>query len=284
MSSLSNGRDHFQFLGWLVFFFIFILFLIVHVSKQCRPRFLRRLIWFYTVCQGHENGTLDIHIWAATWQNQQYGCAPSEDSDQPGQPPSLTRVFAVRMRTAWVLSYPLSAQRRLWWDWANAQTDLSLRWAHSHIVGFVMRRLIYGLIWIHQLCPGVLFYPCKLNKFIWHLRGVWFTLISTIFSRDPYFKTVFSLIINLSLQAVICVLTNVRIPLHHILGQKGSYTWNCFCCHANCRRETRFTYLETASICLSNWETCFGLLRLNMLQGWLEYSCGMCFVFAEQHH
>ena len=37
-------------------------------------------------------------------------CAPSEDSDQPGQPPSLIRVFAVRMKKAWVLSYPLRAQ------------------------------------------------------------------------------------------------------------------------------------------------------------------------------
>ena len=40
-------------------------------------------------------------------------CAPSEDSDQPGHPPSLIRVLAVRMEKAWVLSYPLSAQRRL---------------------------------------------------------------------------------------------------------------------------------------------------------------------------
>ena len=40
-------------------------------------------------------------------------CAPSEDSDQPGHPPSQIRVFAVRMKEAWVLSYPLSAQRRL---------------------------------------------------------------------------------------------------------------------------------------------------------------------------
>ena len=45
--------------------------------------------------------------------NQQCGSAPSEDSDQPGHPPSLIRVFAVRMKKAWVLSYPLSAQRRL---------------------------------------------------------------------------------------------------------------------------------------------------------------------------
>ena len=83
-----------------------------------------------------------LYIWGATRQNQQSECAPSEDSDQPGHSPSLIRVFAVRMKKAWVLSYPLSAQRRLWSDWADAQADLSLRWAHSHIVGYVMSRLI----------------------------------------------------------------------------------------------------------------------------------------------
>ena len=39
--------------------------------------------------------------------------APSEDSDQPGHPPNLIRVFAVRVRKAWVLSYPLNTQQRL---------------------------------------------------------------------------------------------------------------------------------------------------------------------------
>ena len=61
---------------------------------------------------------------------------------------SLIRVFAVRMKKAWVLSYPLSAQRRLWSDWADAQADLSLPWAHTHFVGFVMSRLIWGFICI----------------------------------------------------------------------------------------------------------------------------------------
>ena len=46
-------------------------------------------------------------------KNQQSDCVPSEDSDQPGHPLSLIRVFAVRMKKAQVLSYPLSAQRRL---------------------------------------------------------------------------------------------------------------------------------------------------------------------------
>ena len=53
----------------------------------------------------------------------------------------LTRVFAVRKKKAWILNYPLSTQQRAWSDWAHAQADLSLRWAHSHFVGFVMRRL-----------------------------------------------------------------------------------------------------------------------------------------------
>ena len=74
-------------------------------------------------------------------QNQQNECASSELSDQPGHPPSLIRVFAVRMKKAWVLSYPLSAQRRLWSDWADAQAVVNFRWAHTHFVGFVMSRL-----------------------------------------------------------------------------------------------------------------------------------------------
>ena len=50
-------------------------------------------------------------------------------------------VFAVCMEKAWVLSYPLSAQRWLWSDWADAQADLSLRRAHMHFLGYVMRWL-----------------------------------------------------------------------------------------------------------------------------------------------
>ena len=83
--------------------------------------------------------------WVATWQKQQNECAHSNDSDQPWHPPSLIRVFAVRMKKALVLSYPLSAQQRHWSDWADAQADLSLRWAHSHFVGFVMSRLTFKL-------------------------------------------------------------------------------------------------------------------------------------------
>ena len=34
-----------------------------------------------------------------------------------------------------------------WSDWADAQADLNLRWAHTHFVGFVMSYLIW---WLHH--------------------------------------------------------------------------------------------------------------------------------------
>ena len=105
-------------------------------SETNRPRTLKLSVQHWGLEPFKDN-------WAATWQNQQNGCASSKDSHQPGHPPSLIRVFVVRMKKAWVLSYPLSTQRRLWSDWVDAQADLSLCWAHSHFVGFVMRRLIY---------------------------------------------------------------------------------------------------------------------------------------------
>ena len=60
-------------------------------------------------------------------------CAPSEDSHQPGHPPSLIRVFAICLKKPGVLSYPLSTQGRL----------IKLGWSESslgahHFIGFVM--------------------------------------------------------------------------------------------------------------------------------------------------
>ena len=43
-------------------------------------------------------------------------------------------VFAVRMKTPWVLSYPLSAQRRLWSDWAHSQFVLSCRGSINELI------------------------------------------------------------------------------------------------------------------------------------------------------
>ena len=51
--------------------------------------------------------------------------------------PSLIRVFAVSSLVAKDPSF-LHADSEDWWDWADAQANLSLRWMHSHLVGFVL--------------------------------------------------------------------------------------------------------------------------------------------------
>ena len=122
--------------------------------------------WYSAPC-GHPLMYLPTrpeYRWATTWQNQQNEDAPSEDSDQHGQPPSLIRVFAVRMKKAWDLSYPFSTQQRLRLDWADAQADLSLCWAHIHFVGFVMSRprLQFMLLW-NQLAY---------SRLLWRLRDI----------------------------------------------------------------------------------------------------------------
>ena len=64
-------------------------------------------------------------------------CATSEDSDQPGHPPSLIRVFAVHMKKAWVLSYPWAHREdsdqtgqmpRLIWVFAGRTVILLVVW------------------------------------------------------------------------------------------------------------------------------------------------------------
>ena len=61
-----------------------------------------------------------------------------------------------RLRSAWASESSLSAWRKLgslatysvhsedWLDWVDAQAHLSLRWAHTHFVGFVMSWLIWA--------------------------------------------------------------------------------------------------------------------------------------------
>ena len=69
-------------------------------------------------------------------------CAPSEDSNQPGHPPSLIRVRCP-MKEAWVLSYPLRASEdfdqtgrmpRLIWVFAGLTVILLvLSWGGSYV-------------------------------------------------------------------------------------------------------------------------------------------------------
>ena len=102
-------------------------------------------------------------------------------------------VFAVRMKKVGILSYPMSAQRRLWSDWADAQADLSLRWAHTHFVGFVMSRLIsktpkISNIYMHlqfiQTTSNIWYYQsrkCFLQNSVVHMKYVPLPTLPTSF-------------------------------------------------------------------------------------------------------
>ena len=93
------------------------------------------------------------NIWAASWQNQQNGmCAKRRLRSAWRHLPSLIKVFTIRMKKSCVLSYPLSAQRRLWSDWADAQADLSLRWAHWPHCWFCHEVTHF----VHVSCKGVI--------------------------------------------------------------------------------------------------------------------------------
>ena len=59
-------------------------------------------------------------------------------------------VFDACLKKQWVLSYPLSAQRRLWSDWADAQADLNLCWVHKSFCWFchaAAQNLYPDMVW-----------------------------------------------------------------------------------------------------------------------------------------
>ena len=155
---------------------------------------MARLIWvfagstshfvmFWLTCPGNStNRSIEDaenkrkrFTWVSSWQNQQNDCAPSEDSDQHGHLPSLIRVFAIGMEVAWTFSHTVSAQRRRWSDCADAQADLSHRWAHSHFVGFVMLWFTYDCYLFLLLFISWIQISSHLKKTI-----LWVNSVSTI--------------------------------------------------------------------------------------------------------
>ena len=82
-------------------------------------------------------------------------CATSEDSDQPGHPPSLIRGFAVGSMGSWGPNVSSCGQQRLWSDWADAQADLSLCWAQRSFCWFCHE--VAKLSWVISLLLKDLF-------------------------------------------------------------------------------------------------------------------------------
>ena len=77
-----------------------------------------------------DQGKIILQNRAMAIQNQ-IECATSEDSDQPGHPPSQIRVFVVRSMGSYLGPRFLHAESEDWSDWANAKADLSSLGAHS---------------------------------------------------------------------------------------------------------------------------------------------------------
>ena len=90
-------------------------------------------------------------IWAAAWQNKQNNLYAQQRQISLGIHP-VWSVFAVRMKNPWVLSYPLSAQRRLWSDWMDA--SLSLLFSITSLETNYCKTLIWTIIsfWFLKLC------------------------------------------------------------------------------------------------------------------------------------
>ena len=114
-------------------------------------------------------------------------------------------VWSESLLSAWRKLKSLTTHRAHsedWSDWADAQADLSLRWAHSHFVGFVMRRLIFIFLSysFYRLLERV--YSALAKTLIWSLNvrlvhqsmwGMWtqapvwikyFRILNAVFCRN----------------------------------------------------------------------------------------------------
>ena len=125
----------------------------VHI-KNWSDWAMPRLIWVFARRTGHF--VILRLIWEMTFEPQhnktnKMVCGPSEDSDQPGHLPSLIRAFAVCSMGSKGLSASSGGQQRLWSDWADAQADLSLRWAHMSFCRFCHEAAHLSLIMFHNL-------------------------------------------------------------------------------------------------------------------------------------
>ena len=94
--------------------------------------------------------------WAARRQNQHSDCVPSEDSDQPGRPPSLIRVCP-----GWSES-SLSAWRKV--------GSLATHWAHTEDSDQTGR--MPRLIWVFAGCSATLLVlSCRGSYKVWNLKS-----------------------------------------------------------------------------------------------------------------
>ena len=87
----------------------------------------------------HHHAREKKYKWATSWRNQQNDlCAQQR----------LRSVWSESLQCAqWVAKVSSCGQRGLWSDWADAQADLSLRWAHRSFCWFCceMAQISYAI-------------------------------------------------------------------------------------------------------------------------------------------
>ena len=115
----------------------------------------------------------EIVNWAATWQNQHSDCAPSKDSDLPPGLISLCCPHEESLRSLATLSPYLGSL-------VDAQAGLSLRWAHTHFVGFVVSWFLFSWSDLMQQIKSGITFPWSQKRTSgypsWSQAGSWYAL------------------------------------------------------------------------------------------------------------
>ena len=114
-----------------------------------------------TKCYLNNQRLLQLHVvlWMnlsanSNWKRNWFEPPHNKTNKMTVRPARLRSVWASTqfdpslLCAQWVAKDPsfLHADSEDWSDWADAQADLSLHWAHSHFAGFVMRWLIYLVV------------------------------------------------------------------------------------------------------------------------------------------
>ena len=109
-----------------------------HIADHISILFFSITMWTKFVLTSSIITLINIKIKPAHDKTYKMACASSGDSDQPGHPPSLIRVFAVRMKQAWDLATHWAHSEDADQTGRMPRLNWSLRWVHMPFVGFVV--------------------------------------------------------------------------------------------------------------------------------------------------
>ena len=163
---------------------------------NCKTK-LRSILFSWEVL--HVRPTSFLYVWLAV---NEYlpSCILGNSTEAPGIHP----VWSASSLSAWRKFWSLAthwAHTEDWSDWADAQADLSLRWAHSLFVGFVMRRLKSQMaVSVSSPCPWlevvkIMFEPILPDKTETHCFSEHYyyqTMGKCIVDKEMFVKTLIS--------------------------------------------------------------------------------------------